>query len=144
MKRAIIYCRTATAQGDSIFSLDAQIYICRAYCERHDYEVIEVITDDGKSGRTLNRPGLVRVYELITAGKADAVVVTSLGRLTRQADHWLMLQEKLSQAGGTVLIVNEEGTSEATAQVIRGIFELYADGMNIHEITRRLSRRARA
>lgn len=142
--RVVIYCRMAIAEEDSTFSLDAQTYICRTYCERHGYEVTEVITDAGKSGNTLNRRGLVRVCELITAGRADAVVVTSRDRLTRRADHWLMLHEKLSQAGGTVLAVNEEGTSEATAQVIRGIFELYADGRSIHEITRRLNRRSKA
>lgn len=144
MKRAIIYCRTATAQGDSNFALDAQTYICRAYCERHGYEVTEVITDAGQSGTKLDRPGLARVRELIAEGQAEAVVVTSPDRLTRQADHWRLLHDELSRAGIAVLIANGANEDDSIDQVTRAIYEQYADGVSIGEITRRLNRRAKA
>jgi hypothetical protein len=64
MKRAVIYCRTATVNEGSALKLAAQEERCRAFCKRLGYDVIEVVDDEGKSGARLNRPGLTRVREL--------------------------------------------------------------------------------
>jgi site-specific DNA recombinase len=105
--RAIIYCRTASAHEGSDFSLALQADRCRAYCERLGYQVIEVITDAGYSGNTLERPGLTRLRALVATGKIDAVVTLSTDRLTRRVDHWFILYEEFLGAGVPVFIVNE-------------------------------------
>jgi site-specific DNA recombinase len=140
MKRAVIYCRTAAAQ-DSALSLNVQTDRCRPYCERHDYEVIDVITDAGQSGCTLDRPGLARVRELVAARQADAVVVMSLDRFTRRADHWVILHDELVRAGVAIVIANEASAMDETARAIWGIYEQYPSGVSIRNITRRLTRR---
>jgi len=105
--RAIIYCRTASTHEGSDFSLAVQEERCRAYCERRGYQVIEIITDAGHSGNTLERPGLMRLRSLVVAGKVEAVVTLSTDRLTRRVDHWFILYEEFLAAGVPVFIVNE-------------------------------------
>ena len=53
------------------------------YCIAHDIDLIEIISDDGVSAKSLERPGLKRALWMLDAGKAEAVVVVKLDRLTR-------------------------------------------------------------
>jgi DNA invertase Pin-like site-specific DNA recombinase len=45
--------------------------------------LIEVITNDGYSAKSLERPGLRQTLRMLTDGKADAIIVVKLDRLTR-------------------------------------------------------------
>jgi site-specific DNA recombinase len=139
MKRAAIYLRTATARDDTTFTLDAQEHVCRTYATANGYEVIELISDAGMSGATLNRPGLMRLRTLASQGRIDAVIVTSLDRLTRRAAHALLLHDELKRAGVAVYSVDGKDATDATAQVIRSIYEEYITGVGIEEIVRRLT-----
>jgi DNA invertase Pin-like site-specific DNA recombinase len=40
-------------------------------------ELLEVIVDGGESAKSLNRPGLQRLLDLIDAGKVESVIVAS-------------------------------------------------------------------
>ena len=55
----------------------------RAHCVAHEIDLIEIISDDGISAKSLDRPGLRRALWMLDEGKADAVVVVKLDRLTR-------------------------------------------------------------
>jgi hypothetical protein len=46
-------------------------------------ELLDVIVDGGESAKSLNRPGLQRLLDLINAGKVESVIVAKLDRLTR-------------------------------------------------------------
>lgn len=108
MIRAVIYCRTASANGGSKISLAVQEERCRHYCQVHGYEVAQVISDAGHSANTLKRPGLAQVRELVSAEQVETVVIASLDRLTRQPADWLILYDEFIQAGAKVCIVNDE------------------------------------
>src|SRR5262245_47809914 len=95
MKTAIIYCRTAKSQGSS-GDLHSQIDRCVVYCKQHGYLVTGVFADVGYSGLDPERPGLWRMIKRLVEHQADVVVMTSLDRLTRRADHWLFLTLSLS------------------------------------------------
>ena len=64
-------------------SLETQRVKIRAHCIAHDIDLIEIISDDGVSAKSLERPGLKRALWMLDAGKAEAVVVVKLDRLTR-------------------------------------------------------------
>lgn len=79
-----LYCRVSTQeQARSGLSLDMQERRMRAHCEAHGYRVAEVIRDEGFSAKTLDRPGMARVRELVASRAVDAIVVYKLDRLTR-------------------------------------------------------------
>ena len=52
-------------------------------CERRGWTLIEVIEDAGFSARDLKRPGVQLALEALEGGKADALVVAKLDRLSR-------------------------------------------------------------
>jgi DNA invertase Pin-like site-specific DNA recombinase len=64
-------------------SLEAQRAKLRAYCQALDLELVDITCDNGASASTLKRSGLRFALSLLEAGKADALIVVKLDRLTR-------------------------------------------------------------
>ncbi len=82
--RAIAYLRVSTdKQADHGSSLEAQRAKVEAYAALYDLELVEVIADAGESAKTLARPGLVKALDALRGGRAEALLVTKLDRLTR-------------------------------------------------------------
>lgn len=82
--RTVAYLRVSTAfQAEEGVSLDAQRRKAELYAELHDLELVDVVVDAGESAKTLDRPGLQRVLEMLRRGDAKAVLVVKIDRLTR-------------------------------------------------------------
>jgi DNA invertase Pin-like site-specific DNA recombinase len=82
--RVIGYVRVSTEeQGVSRLGLEAQRAAIIAECERHDWTLLEVIQDVGRSGKDLRRPGIMRALDELSRGDATALVVAKLDRLSR-------------------------------------------------------------
>jgi site-specific DNA recombinase len=82
--KAIGYVRVSTdRQAEQGVSLEAQEAKIRAMATVQSAELFDVIVDGGESAKSLNRPGLQRLLDLINAGKVDTVIVAKLDRLTR-------------------------------------------------------------
>lgn len=82
--RAVGYVRVSTeGQAAEGVSLDAQRRKIKAHCLAHDLSLVELFSDDGASAKSLDRPGLRHALRLLEAGKAEALVVVKLDRLTR-------------------------------------------------------------
>lgn len=86
--RAIGYVRvSAEDQAREGGSLDVQAVRIRAYCEAKGWPLEEIVRDEGRSARDLNRPAIARVLELARkhngSRTCDEVVVLKLDRLTR-------------------------------------------------------------
>ena len=94
-RRAVLYARVSTKrQADEGYSLDQQIDALRELAAREGYEVMEEVKDGGYSGATLDRPGLLRVRELVSGGGVAAVLIQDRDRLSREpALHWWLRQE---------------------------------------------------
>lgn len=82
--KAAIYIRVSTTmQVNEGVSLDAQTTKLLQYCELNNFEVMEIISDAGLSGKNTNRPGYLKLMELVKSKQIDAVVVYSLSRFAR-------------------------------------------------------------
>ena len=80
-KRAILYTRVSTEeQARSGFSLAQQLEALREYVAREGYEVLEEVIDPGQSGASLERPGMDRVQDLVTAGGVSIVLAQDRDR----------------------------------------------------------------
>ena len=103
--RTIAYLRVSTdKQADKGVSLDAQRAKCAAYAELYDLELTEVIVDAGESAKTLDRPGLQRALAMLKAGRADALLVVKLDRLTRSVRDLGELVERYFAPGKAALL----------------------------------------
>lgn len=100
MQNCYIYCRVSTEeQADKGYSLDAQEKLCRDFAVRSGFNVIGVFRDEGKSGKTLERPALQEM--LSRCGDADslvAVIVQETDRLARNTKDHLTIKSVLQKA----------------------------------------------
>lgn len=82
--RIAVYVRVSTdAQADKGSSLDSQLARCRAYAALYNLDIVVEVSDPGYSAKSLKRPGVVRIQEMLDRGEIDGVLVSKLDRLTR-------------------------------------------------------------
>ena len=99
--RAIGYARVSTfEQANEGISLQAQASKIRDYCALEGLELVDIIIDEGKSGKNLNRSGIDKIVSLSEAKEVDAVVVYKLDRLTRKTRDLLYLVEDVFVKNG--------------------------------------------
>jgi site-specific DNA recombinase len=118
VRRPVIgYVRVSTdEQARDGVSLDSQREKIRLYAELHGLDLVEVECDSGVSAKSLKRPALARVMELLDAGGLDGLVVYKLDRLTRSLKDWSMLIERyFGEKGGLALMSVSESIDTRTA-----------------------------
>ncbi len=125
--RAIGYVRVSTEdQAREGVSLDVQASKIRAYCEAKGWALTEIIRDEGRSARDLNRPGIRRVREMARkrngARVADVLVVLKLDRLTRSVkDLGTLMDEFRRLRFGFTSIQEAVDTTSATGELFFNI-----------------------
>lgn len=94
--RALGYVRVSTEeQARQGLSLDVQRDRVAAYATAKGLKLVDVIADEGRSGKDLDRPGLEALLERCRHGEAAHVIIWKLDRLTRRTRHLLRLVEDL-------------------------------------------------
>lgn len=120
--KAVGYVRVSTTgQVTDGVSLEAQRARIEAWCEANGYELAELYTDAGLSGkRADNRPELQAALKHVTRD-GGALVVYSLSRLARSTRETLELAERLDKAGADLVSLSEriDTTSAAGRMVFR-------------------------
>lgn len=97
--RWVGYIRVSTGeQAASGLGLDAQAERIRSALDAGD-ELVEILRDEGESGKDLNRPGITTALQMIATGEADGLVVAKLDRVSRSTIDCAMLLEWFDRAG---------------------------------------------
>ena len=132
-KRYIIYTRCSTddqAQGD-FTTLDAQAHHCKNMLDAFGYDLAKfgkngVVTDDGYSGKDLNRPGIQSILKDIHSKKSfDGVIFIRLDRLTRNPrDLYTMIDLFNEKEIGFLSVRENLDSSTAIGRVVIGIIGL--------------------
>ncbi len=82
-KKAIIYCRVSTPkQSQEGESLTQQAQACKRLAENRDCAIVQTFTDT-YSGKSLDRPGLNKLFAFVASNKVDFVFIRDIDRLTR-------------------------------------------------------------
>lgn len=82
--RVVLYSRVSTEeQALSRLGLEAQAATLERAAEYKEWDVVARVVDEGYSAKSLERPGIRRVLEMIARCEADALAVSKLDRLTR-------------------------------------------------------------
>lgn len=124
--RAILYLRQSISREDSI-SLELQEQAGRQYCAQRDYEVVGVEADPGISGRTWNRPAVLRTMASIEASEADVIVLWKWSRLSRSRKDWALAIDKVESAGGRIESATEQvDVTTSTGRFARGMLAEFA------------------
>jgi site-specific DNA recombinase len=126
--KAAVYCRVSTIeQGKADFSsLDAQQEMLRQHCKNKGWDIYKVYTDT-KSGKTLERPELVRLLKDAEDKKIDVVLATKLDRLSRSTKDFLELDEILRSQNIDIVITTQHiDTTTPAGQMQRTIMIAFA------------------
>lgn len=111
--RCAIYTRKSTEDGlDQEFnSLDAQREACSAYIASQRSQgwtqIPEHFDDGGVSGGTLDRPRLEALFDAISAGRIDMVIVYKVDRLTRSLTDFGKIVERFDAHGISFVSVTQ-------------------------------------
>lgn len=98
--KAIGYIRVSTEdQAREGVSLDNQESKVRAYADLHGLELVDMIRDEGISGKSLERPGFEHLQGILNEGKAHAVIAYKLDRLSRKTIDILTVLENWERQG---------------------------------------------
>ena len=82
--RCGIYVRVSTDdQRDNGYSIDSQLRMIKEYCEKNNYDIVDVYNDAGYSGKDLMRPEMQRLLKDIKSHKIEKIVAIKVDRLTR-------------------------------------------------------------
>jgi site-specific DNA recombinase len=117
--KAIGYIRVSTqGQVDEGVSLEAQKSKIEAWCEVNDYELVNVYTDAGISGKTMaNRDGLLRALDAVD--RDVALVTYSMSRISRSTREMLSLADKLEKKGADLVSLTEKiDTTTAAGKMV--------------------------
>jgi DNA invertase Pin-like site-specific DNA recombinase len=102
----VAYARCSTAeQADSGLGIAAQIAAITAECDRRGWTLLKVCTDEGISGKSLDRPGVTEALKLVESGKAGTLMVSKLDRLSRSLlDFAALMAQATSQKWNLVAL----------------------------------------
>ncbi len=92
---AVAYCRYST-DNQTENSIMYQLNAAQEYCKRHKLELVDVYSDEARSGTNTNRDGLQRLLTDCDSGKFKAVVIYDQARLSRNIVDWFSLRETLN------------------------------------------------
>src|ERR1035437_10175552 len=121
--KAIGYVRVSTdKQADRGVSLEAQVEKIQAMATVHDVELLDVIVDAGESAKDLDRPGMVRILEMVQSRAVGMVIVAKLDRLTRSVKDLAVLLEQFQRRGVSLVSVAESlDTGSASGRLVLNI-----------------------
>lgn len=114
IKTCAIYTRKSSDEGldQSFNSLDAQREACEAYVKSQAQEGWSLLgdrfDDGGISGGTMERPGLLRLMDLVEAGSVDIIVVYKVDRLTRSLADFARIVDVLDAKGASFVSVTQQ------------------------------------
>lgn len=134
--RAVIYARFSCSKQREA-SIDDQLRVCRQWCEREGYTVINEYADHAISGRTDERPEFQRMID--NAGESDIVLVYMMDRFSRDAYDAPLYKKRLRDKGVRVVSAMEAIPDGAESILIEKLYEGLAavESAHIAERTRR-------
>ena len=107
---------SAEEQAKEGISLEAQEDKIKKHADFHNLELVGVISDEGKSGKDLNREGVQKVITLCKNRSVDHLVVYKMDRLTRRTLDLLTLVEEVFKPNGVQFHSISEKVDTSTAQ----------------------------
>ncbi len=107
VSRAAIYARTSVKKPDNHYSIDEQVRRCWKQCEKQNWDVVFVFTDEAESGRNTERSAFQEMLGKATKSCFDVVVFWKLDRFCRSVVDLVKTEEKLNQVDVALQSVTE-------------------------------------
>lgn len=116
--------KEGTAEG---FSIPAQRDAASKTAHRMGAFVVKEFVDSGRSGTSVNRPGLQRMLEYVEENPVDYVIVHKLDRLARNRADDSGINTRIRQSGVTLVSCSESIDPTPGGQLMHGIMASIAE-----------------
>ena len=117
--KLIGYIRVSTnEQSKEGVSLAAQEADIINYCKALHHDLIEVVRDEGISGKDMNRNGLQHAILALQENKCDGLIVVKLDRLSRNLENLIWLAENIFKGRRLVSVRDHIDTSSAAGRLL--------------------------
>lgn len=121
MTKAIAYIRVSTdKQADKGHSLEAQEAKVKAYASLYDLELVKTVVE-AESAKSLKREGLQNALAALKAGKAEALIVVKLDRLTRSVSDLGVLVEQHFNKSALLSVSEQIDTRSAGGRLVLNV-----------------------
>ncbi|MDQ1143422.1 DNA invertase Pin-like site-specific DNA recombinase [Bacillus sp. SORGH_AS 510] len=96
--KVALYVRVSTEeQAEEGYSINGQIKVLEDYCNKNNFQVVEIYKDEGISGKSTDRPALKELLRDSEHNKFDMVMVWKISRLSRKQLDFLNIIEHLKK-----------------------------------------------
>ena len=102
-----LYYRLSRDEDEELNSLNNQRKIIYNFAVSNGHEVVGESFDDNVSGMHFNREGIGKIYEVVEAGKIEAIIVKDLSRLGRHRTQTALFIDYLREHDVRVLSATE-------------------------------------
>lgn len=102
-----LYYRLSRDEDEELNSLNNQRKIIYYFAVSNGHEVVGESFDDNVSGMHFNREGIDKIYEVVEAGKIEAIIVKDLSRLGRHRTQTALFIDYLREHDVRVLSATE-------------------------------------
>ena len=102
-----LYYRLSRDEDEELNSLNNQRKIIYNFAVTNGHQVVGESFDDNVSGMHFNREGIYKIYEVVEAGKIEAIVVKDLSRLGRHRTQTALFIDYLRERNVRVLSATE-------------------------------------
>lgn len=102
-----LYYRLSRDEDEELNSLNNQRKIIYNFAVSNGHEVVGESFDDNVSGMHFNRAGIDKIYEVVEAGKIEAIIVKDLSRLGRHRTQTALFIDYLREHDVRVLSATE-------------------------------------
>ncbi|NYT60632.1 recombinase family protein [Alcaligenaceae bacterium] len=148
--QVFLYARVSTErQVEKNLSIPDQLARMRAYCDTHNYQILDQYVDEGRSGTNDHRPELQAMIQRTLSGeeKIHAILVHSLSRAFRNFDDLVLYSRQLKSVGSRFLSITQDVDQETTAgrvmTVVTGLMDEMSSAENAKHVKRTLRANAR-
>lgn len=123
--------RVMDREGESFMSPDEQREAMEWWCQSHHSDLVDVVVELDKSGKTTDREGLADAMARVMAGHADGIIVARVDRYARSMEEGLRAVRHLDEAGKAFVAVKdgiEPGMSKSsTGWLLLGFLFMFAE-----------------
>lgn len=125
--KAVAYCRFSSDQQREGFSIEAQLFAIKEYCDREGIELVDQYVDEARSGTNAERENFQRMIANSASRTFDLVIVHKLDRFSRDRYDFAVYRKLLKDHGVALRSVIERIDDSPESIILEGMLESMAE-----------------
>ena len=134
IKRAVAYCRFSSENQRDGYSIEAQLFAIKEFCNKENFELVGEYIDEAKSATTDDRKNFQRMIQDSEKHQFDYIIIHKLDRFSRNRYDFAFYKKILKDNGVKVISVLEklDDTPETIIleSVLEGMAEYYSSNLS--------------